>query len=151
MRFLIIPRHNTPETKGEADQPSCDPENATFDEKLFTAFMKYNEDMMKAGVLVASEGLNPNEKAVQVGVSGGVRAVIDGPFIETKELVGGFYLIDVKSKAEAIEWVLRCPIGLGHEVLEIRQLTELSDLPQQFQDLIRSGAPAWSSSRYPSS
>lgn len=149
MRFLIIPRHGIDETKGKTDQPSCDPEKVAFDEKLFTAYMKYNEEMMKAGVLVASEGLNPSEKAVQIGVSGGIRAVIDGPFIETKELVGGFYLIDVKSKAEAIEWALRCPIGLGHEVLEIRQLTELSDLPTELQEMIRTGAPDWSSSRYP--
>jgi hypothetical protein len=75
----------------------------------------------------------------------GKRAVVDGPFAESKELVGGFYLLEVKSLEEAIEWALRCPTGLGFDdVLELRPLTEASDLPPAVLDLIRSAAPTWS-------
>src|SRR5438445_5646273 len=103
MRFLMIPTLTTSDAKAGADAP--------FDEKLFAAYMKYNEDMHKAGVLVASEGLNPGAKGAHVSITGGKRAVMDGPFAETKELVAGFWLIDVKSREEAIEWALRCPIN----------------------------------------
>src|SRR3954466_10118894 len=108
MRFLITA---TPDpSKPAAPPPSPD---MPFDEKIFMAYMKFNEDMHKAGVLVASEGLNPQKKGARVGVVGGKRKVIDGPFVESKELVGGFYLIDVKSLEEAISWAMRAPTGLG--------------------------------------
>jgi hypothetical protein len=109
--------------------------------------MRYNEEMHKAGVLIASEGLNPSATGAHVSISHGKRTVIDGPFAETKELVAGFWLIEVKSKEEAIEWALRCPVGPGgDEVLEIRQLTGSSDIPPQLREIIAAVAPTWSSS-----
>jgi hypothetical protein len=141
MRFLIIPGPATSDAKAEADEP--------FDEKVFAAYMKYNEDMHKAGVLIASEGLQPGATGAHVSISKGKRTVIDGPFAETKELIAGFWLIEVKSKEEAIEWALRCPIVPGKdEVLEIRQLTGASDLPQQLREIIAAVAPTWSSSSW---
>src|SRR5881296_1226572 len=79
------------------------------DEKLLTAMGKYNEELAKAGVLLAAEGLQPSSKGTRVKFSGDKRTVIDGPFAETKELIAGFWLWQVKSKAEAVEWVKRCP------------------------------------------
>ncbi len=139
MRFLIIPGPATTDSKPAAGEP--------FDEATFVAYMKYNEDMHKAGVLVASEGLNPAATGAHVKITGGKRTLVDGPFTETKELVAGFWMIDVKSKAEAIEWAMRCPIVPGKdEVLEIRQLTGEGDLPKELVDLIRRCAPTWSAS-----
>ncbi|PTL84868.1 YciI family protein [Vitiosangium sp. GDMCC 1.1324] len=137
MRFLLIPAPPSSDAKVEAEAP--------FDEKLFTAYMKYNEEMHKAGVLVASEGLNPNAKSAHVKLSREKRTVVDGPFAETKELIAGFWLIDVKSREEAIEWALRCPKGPGgDEVLEIRPLTGANDLPLRLRELIAEAAPTWS-------
>jgi hypothetical protein len=88
----------------------------------------YNEQLTKAGILLAGEGLQPSSKGARVRFSGTDRTVIDGPFSETKELVAGFWLIDVKSKEEAIEWVKRCPNPMLEESeIEIRQVYELSD------------------------
>jgi hypothetical protein len=136
MRFIITARPDTHSTIAGPDAP--------FDEGVFTAYMRFNEEMFKAGVLVASEGLNPAGKGAQVTVKNGKRAVTDGPFAESKELVGGFYIVDVASLDEAIEWALRCPSGLGFDdVLEIRPLTGSSDLPPEIADLIRKTAPEW--------
>ena len=146
MRFLIIPRE---QQQSVADVGSCDHRDDDFDLNLVTACIRYNEELERAGALVAAEGLNPDAPAIHVGVADGRRQVLDGPFTETKELVGGFYLIDVDSREEAVAWALKCPVGRGHELLEIRQLTELSDLPLQFQDLITSSAPQWSTARWP--
>ena len=85
------------------------------DEKLLTEMGKYNEELVKAGVLLAAEGLQPSSKGARVKFSGSKRTVIDGPFAESKELIAGFWLIQVKSKEEAIEWVKRCPNPLGAE------------------------------------
>lgn len=137
MRFIIT-AHPGPET------PAADP-SAPIDEQLFTAYMKFNEDMHRAGVLVAAEGLNPAGKGAQVQVKGGRRTVVDGPFAESKELVGGFYVIEVASLDEAIGWAMRCPTGLGFDdVLEIRQLTGEDDLPPELVELIKRAAPTWS-------
>jgi hypothetical protein len=138
MRFLIIPTPATNDTNARAEE--------AFDAELFTAQMKYNEEMHKAGVLVASEGLNPAAHGAHVTIIGGKRTVVDGPFAETKELVAGFWLIDVKSKEEAIAWATRCPIGPRDEVLEIRQLTGPADIPPELVQLIVAAAPSWSSS-----
>lgn len=140
MRFMITaaPDPNAPK-KTEADAPP--------DEKLFAAYMKFNEDMHKAGVLIASEGLNPTRKGARVGISGGKRAVLDGPFVESKELVGGFYLIEVGSLEEAIDWALRCPTGLeSADVLTIHPMTDASDIPPEYLQLIKEAAPTWSAS-----
>src|SRR5438552_4564219 len=96
------------------------------DEKLLTEMGKYNEELAKAGVLLAAEGLQASSKGARVRFDGAKRTVIDGPFAETKELIAGFWLWQVKSKEEAIEWLKRAPFGGGTEV-EIRQVFEPSD------------------------
>jgi hypothetical protein len=98
------------------------------DEKLLAEMGKYNEELMKAGVLLAGEGLHPSSKGARVRFSGAKRTVIAGPFPETKELVAGFWLIQVRSKEEAIEWVKRCPNPhRGESEIEIRQVFEAED------------------------
>jgi hypothetical protein len=136
MRFIITSRPD--ETKPRKD--------TAFDEKVFAAYMKFNEDMYKAGVLVASEGLNPGAPGARLAVADGKR-IVDGPFTESKELVGGFYVIDVASLEEAKAWALRCPTGLGSDdILEIRQLTGSEDIPKPLLDLAASVAPSWTAS-----
>jgi hypothetical protein len=98
------------------------------DEKMLADMGKYNEEMVKAGVMLAGEGLQASSKGARVRFSKGRPAVTDGPFAETKELVAGFWLIQVKSKAEAIEWAKRVPFEEGE--IEIRQLFELEDFGQ---------------------
>jgi hypothetical protein len=95
------------------------------DEKLLTDMGKYNEELVKAGVMLAGEGLHPSSKGVRVKYSGSKRTVVDGPFAETKELVAGFWLIQVKSRDEAIEWLKRAPFQDGE--VEIRQVFEADD------------------------
>src|SRR4030088_125534 len=103
------------------------------DEKLLTEMGKYNEELVKAGVMLAGEGLQPSSKGARVKFSGSKRTVIDGPFTETKELVAGFWLFQVKSKEEAIEWVKRCPNPLeGEAEIEIRQVFEADDFGAEF-------------------
>jgi hypothetical protein len=109
------------------------------DEKLLTAMGKYNEELIKAGVMLAGEGLQPSSKGARVRFSGEKRTVIDGPFSETKELVAGFWLIQVKSKEEAIEWIKRCPNphpGAETEI-EIRQVFEADDFGPALSPEIR--------------
>ena len=96
------------------------------DEKIIAAMMKYNEDLAKAGVLLALDGLQPSSKGARVKFARGQSTVTDGPFTEAKELIGGYWMWQVKSKAEAIEWALRCPAADG-DTLEIRQVFEMSD------------------------
>jgi hypothetical protein len=92
---------------------------------------KYNEELVKAGVLLAGEGLHPSAKGARVRFSGDKRTVVDGPFTETKELVAGFWLFDVKSKEEAIEWIKRCPNPMDEESeIEIRQVFEIDDFDE---------------------
>src|SRR5215510_2513030 len=95
--------------------------------ELISAMLKYNEDMAKAGVFLDGEGLHPSSRGVRVKTSGGKRTVIDGPFTETKELIAGFTMIQVRSKEEAIEWVKRWPVEDGPVELEIRQVFEMED------------------------
>jgi hypothetical protein len=98
------------------------------DEKLLTEMGKFNEELVKAGVMLAGEGLHPSSKGARVRFSGDKRTVIDGPFSETKELIAGFWLWDVKSKEEAIEWVKRCPNPMiGESEIEIRQVFSPED------------------------
>lgn len=137
MRYII-----TAQPGKDSKQPDAD---APFDEKLFTDYMKFNEAMHQAGVLVASEGLNPGAKGARIEVTNGKRTLTDGPFTETKELVGGFYILEVNSLQEAIDWALRCPAGMGFDdVLEIRPLTGESDIPPDLVALIKKSAPTWS-------
>ena len=137
MRFIITAQARADRTS--AEQPSG------FDADLFKAYMRFNEEMHRAGILVASEGLNPAARGAHIAVANGRRYVVDGPFAESKELVGGFYLIDVDSLDEAVEWALRAPSGFGSDdVLEVRQLTGPADLPPDILRLIDEAAPAWS-------
>ena len=119
MRFMILVKANKASEAGEI--PS---------EKLLTEMGKYNEELVKAGVMLAGEGLQPSSKGARVRFSGTKRTVVDGPFAEVKELIAGFWLIQVKSKEEAIEWVKRIPNPTGEEEeseIEIRQVFEVED------------------------
>ncbi|HYH61854.1 MAG TPA: YciI family protein [Solirubrobacterales bacterium] len=107
-------------------------------EELLTEMGKYNEELVKAGVMLAGEGLHPSSKGARVRFSGKERTVIDGPFAETKELVAGFWLIQVKSKEEAIEWVKRCPNPMNEESdIEIRQVFETEDFGDELTPELR--------------
>jgi hypothetical protein len=105
------------------------------DQEILTAMGKYNEELAQAGVLLAAEGLHPSAKGARVRFSGGQRTVIDGPFAETKELIAGFWLWQVRSKEEAIEWVKRCPMEEAE--IEIRQVFEAEDFGPAFTPELR--------------
>src|SRR5471032_128386 len=105
------------------------------DAKAVAAMMKYNEELRKAGVLISLDGLHPPSMGARVAFPGGKPKVTDGPFIETKEVLGGYWMIQVKSKQEAIEWASRCPAS-GNEVIEIRQVQEMSDFPADIQEVV---------------
>ena len=108
------------------------------DEKLLTAMGKYNEELVKAGIMLAGEGLKPSSAGARIRFDGTKRTVIDGPFTETKELIAGFWLWQVKSKEEAIEWVKRCPNPMpGDSEIEIRQVFEAEDFGEQFTPELR--------------
>ena len=108
------------------------------DEKLLAAMGQYNEELVKAGIMLAGEGLHPSSKGVRVRFSGDKRTVIDGPFSETKELIAGFWLWQVKSKEEAIEWIKRCPNPMpGDSEIELRQVFEAEDFGEEFTPELR--------------
>ena len=122
MRFMVIVKATRDSEAGV--MPS---------EALLTAMGRYNEELAKAGILLAGEGLQPSSKGARVRFSGSKRTVVDGPFAETKELVAGYWLWKVKSKEEAIEWVKRCPNPMpGDSEIEIRQVFEAEDFGEQF-------------------
>ncbi len=108
-------------------------------EKLLADMGRFNEELVKAGIMLAGEGLQPSSKGARVRFSGGKRTVIDGPFAETKELIAGFWLWQVKSKEEAIEWVKRCPDPMPGEEseIEIRQVFEAEDFGAEFTPELR--------------
>ena len=106
--------------------------------ELLEAMGKYNEELVRAGVMLAGEGLHPSSKGARVKYSGGKMTVIDGPFAETKELIAGFWILQVKSKEEAIEWVKRCPNPLGGDYeIEIRQVFEQDDFGEALTPELR--------------
>ena len=128
MRFMAI-------VKATKDSEA----GATPDEKLLAEMGKFNEELVKAGVLLAGEGLHPSSKGARVRFSGAKRSVIDGPFAETKELIAGFWLLQVKSREEAIEWIKRSPNpfpGTESEI-EIRQVFEADDFGAEFTPELR--------------
>jgi hypothetical protein len=96
------------------------------------AMMKYNQELRKAGVLLALEGLHPPSSGARVSFKGGKPAVTDGPFAEVKEVLGGYWMLDVRSRDEAIEWARRCPAG-ENDVIEVRQVHEMSEFPEDVQ------------------
>src|ERR1700752_393560 len=127
MRVMVIVKANKDSEAGV--MPS---------EKLLSEMGNYNEELVKAGVMLAGEGLQPSSKGARVRFSGGKVTVTDGPFTEAKELVAGFWLIQVRSKEEAIEWVKRCPAPMeGESEIEIRQVFEADDFGAEFTPELR--------------
>ena len=127
MRFMVIVKANKDSEAGVMPK-----------EELMTAMGNDNEELVKAGVLLAAEGLQPSSKGARVKFSGTKRTVIDGPFAETKELIAGFWLFQVKSKEEAIEWVKRSPNPFdGESEIEIRQVFEAEDFGAEFTPELR--------------
>jgi hypothetical protein len=122
MRFMVMVKATEESEAGE--MPSTE---------LLEAMGRYNEELVKAGVMVAGEGLHPSSKGVRVRFDGSRRRVIDGPFAETKELVAGFWIFQVRSLEEAVEWVKRCPNPMpGESEIEIRQVFEADDFGEEF-------------------
>jgi hypothetical protein len=122
MRFIVMVRANKQSEAGILPT-----------EQEFSEMGKYNEELVKAGILLAAEGLQPSSKGARVRFSGTSRTVIDGPFAETKELIAGFWILQCKSREEAIEWVKRCPNPMpGDSEIEIRQIFEASDFGPEF-------------------
>jgi hypothetical protein len=135
MRFVITAQPNP-----DAPSPPAD-----FDPELFKRYMAFNEEMHRAGILIASEGLNPGGQGGHALVKNGKRVAVDGPFAETKELVGGFYVIEVPSLKDAMDWAARAPVGMGFDdVLEVRPLTGMNDIPPELVEMIKVAAPGWS-------
>jgi hypothetical protein len=128
MRFMIIVKADKNSEAG-----------AMPDQKILTEMGNYNDELVKAGVMTAGEGLHPSSKGARVRFSGDKRTVIDGPFAETKELVAGFWIFNVKSRQEAIDWVKRCPNPMpGTESeIEIRQIFEAEDFGAEFTPELR--------------
>ena len=127
MKFMVIVKASKSSEAGQ--MPS---------EELLTAMGKYNEELVKAGIMLAGEGLHPSSKGVRVRFSGTKRTVVDGPFAETKELVAGFWLWQVRSREEAIEWLKRCPNPHDEETeVEIRQVFEAEDFGAEFTPELR--------------
>jgi len=127
MRFLVMVKANKDTEAGVLP-----------DEKMFTEMGQFNEELVKAGVLLAADGLQPSSKGARVKFSGVKRTVIDGPFAETKELIAGFWLWEVKSREEAIEWAKRIPNPTGEDgEVEIRQIFETDDLGPAYTEALR--------------
>jgi hypothetical protein len=127
MRFMVIVKATKDSEAGVL--PS---------EQLLSAMMKYNEELVKAGIMLAGDGLHPSSKGARVRFSGDKRTVIDGPFAETKELIAGFWIWQVRSLEEAIEWVKRCPNPMeGESEIEIRQIFDMEDFGEAATPEIR--------------
>jgi hypothetical protein len=127
MKFMVIVKASKASEAGE--MPS---------QQLLAAMGKYNEELAKAGILLAGEGLHPSSKGARVRFSGSTRTVIDGPFAETKDLVAGFWLWQVRSKEEAIEWIKRCPNPHAEETeVELRQVFDAEDFGAEFTPELR--------------
>ena len=123
MRFMVL---MIPRVYGKANELPAD---------LVEKMMKYNEELMKAGVLLSLDGLHPPEKGARIRFGGAKPTVKDGPFTEAKEVLGGYWMIQVKSKAEAVEWATRIP-ALEGDIVEVRQVQEMADFAPEVQDLI---------------
>jgi hypothetical protein len=124
MRFMMLMIPHGYETAEPGTMPSAE---------AVAAMMKYNEELQKAGVLLALDGLHPPSMGARVSFEGGKARVTDGPFAEAKEVLGGYWMLQVKSREEAIEWAKRCP-GSENEVIEVRQVMEMDDFPPDVKD-----------------
>jgi len=124
MRFMLLMIPKGYETAKPDTMP---------DPKAVSAMMKYNESLQKAGVLLGLDGLHPLSAGARVSFSGGKAKVMDGPFVATKEVVGGYWMLQVKSKEEAIDWASRCPAS-DNEVIEVRQVQEFADFRPEVQE-----------------
>jgi hypothetical protein len=124
MRFMMLMMPKGYENAAPGTMP---------DPKHVAEMMKYNESLQKAGVLLALDGLHPPSAGARVSFAGGNAKVTDGPFAEAKEVVGGYWMIQVKSRQEAIEWASRCP-GTDNETIEVRQVQEFSEFPPEVQE-----------------
>jgi hypothetical protein len=136
MRFMVMVKANAESEAGILPT-----------EEMLNEMGKYNEELVKAGVMLAGEGLQASSKGARVKFSGTKRTVIDGPFAETKELIAGFWILQVKSKEEVIEWVKRCPnphgeSGDGESEIEIRQIFEADDFGPEFTPEARAAEEA---------
>ena len=123
MRFMMLMIPKGYEKAAPGTMPAAD---------AVAAMMKYNEALQRAGVLVTLDGLHPPSMGARVSFSGGKPKVTDGPFIETKEVLGGYWMIDVNSKEDAVAWASRCPAS-DNEIIEVRQVQEMSDFPEDVQ------------------
>lgn len=123
MRFMMLMIPGGYETAAPGTMPPAE---------AVAAMMKYNEALRDAGVLITLDGLHPPSMGARVSFAGGRPVVTDGPFTETKEVLGGYWMIEVDSRSEAIEWAKKCPAA-GNEVIEIRQVQEMSDFPPDVQ------------------
>ncbi|MEI7926064.1 MAG: YciI family protein [Chloroflexota bacterium] len=125
MRFMVIVKEDQDSEAGKLPPP-----------ELFEAMGKFNEDLVKAGVMLSAEGLLPSSKGFRMKYEGEKRTIIDGPFAEAKELVGGFWILQVKSRDEVIEWMKRAPFDGGVEI-EVRQIGELEDYGDAVPDSVK--------------
>jgi hypothetical protein len=128
MRFMML---MIPEGYGDADPGAV----ADLDPEAVEAMMKYNEELEEAGILRDLNGLHPPSTGVRVSFAGGEPRVTDGPFTEAKEVVGGYWIIEVGSKEEAVEWAKRCPAS-EDEVIEVRQVQEMEDYSDEVKDVV---------------
>jgi len=124
MRFMMLMIPKGYVTAAPGTMPSAE---------AVAAMMKYNEALKDAGVLVTLDGLHPPSMGARVAFPGGKPVVTDGPFIESKEVIGGYWMIEVKSKEEALAWAMKCPAS-GNEVIELRQVQEMADFPADVQE-----------------
>jgi hypothetical protein len=125
MRFMMLMIPQGYEAAAPGTMPPAD---------AVAAMMKYNEALKEAGVLVTLDGLHPPSMGARVSFAGGKPVVTDGPFTEAKEVIGGYWMIEVRSKAEAIEWARKCPAS-SNEIIEIRQVQEMADFPPEIQEV----------------
>ena len=130
MRFMMLMIPKGYESAAPGTLPSAE---------AVAAMSRYNESLRKAGVLLALDGLHPPSMGARVSFAGGKPKVTDGPFSEAKEVLGGYWMIQVKSRDEAIAWASRCPAG-ENEVIEVRQVQEMEDFPPDVQEAVRSAA-----------
>jgi hypothetical protein len=124
MRFMMLMIPGGYETAAPGTMPSVE---------AVAAMMKYNEALKDAGVLITLDGLHPPSMGARVSFKGGKPLVTDGPFSESKEVLGGYWMIEVKSREEAIAWAMKCPAS-GNEVIEVRQVQEMADFPADIQE-----------------